>query len=167
MKYYDIQEAVHAFRRKRLADLKRMFPSLPKKRGGLPRISTAWLEPSSAVHQESRDAAMRGINPRNQKCKKAELPKSTMSKKMQGLSNAEIIEEVKRTPSPSEIIAQLVCMNMPLSSFNKSRIHFMQNAKSLSRHSFKVCCIGDKSNNSTITNVQMLRASSELRRFQL
>jgi hypothetical protein len=46
-------------------------------------------------------------------------------------------------------------------------IQLTQNAKSLSRHSFKVCCIGDKSSNNTITNVQLLRTSPALRRYRL
>jgi hypothetical protein len=89
MKYNDIQEAVNLFRRKRLVDLKRMFPSLPKKQIGLPRISTAWLETTNASRQESEEVTKRANNSNRRKSE------STMSKKMQGLSNAEIIEEVR------------------------------------------------------------------------
>jgi hypothetical protein len=89
MKYNDIQEAVNLFRRKRLVDLKRMFPSLPKKQIGLPRISTAWLETTNASRQESKEVTNRANNSSRRKSE------PTMSKKMQGLSNAEIVEEVR------------------------------------------------------------------------
>jgi hypothetical protein len=89
MKYNDIQEAVNLFRRKRLVDLKRMFPSLPKKQIGLPRISTAWLETTNASRQESKEVTKRANNSSRRKSE------PTMSKKMQGLSNAEIVEEVR------------------------------------------------------------------------
>jgi hypothetical protein len=89
MKYNDIQEAVNLFRRKRLVDLKRMFPSLPKKQIGLPRISTAWLETTNASRQESKEVTKRANNSSRRKSE------PTVSKKMQGLSNAEIVEEVR------------------------------------------------------------------------
>lgn len=89
MKYYDIQEAINSFRRKRIVDLKRMFPSLPKKQGGLPKISTAWAEKSTASRPESKEATNKAKTTSSLKCE------STMSKKMQGFSNAEIVEEVR------------------------------------------------------------------------
>jgi hypothetical protein len=102
MKYYDIQEAVNLFRRKRLVDLKRMFPSLPKKQLGLPRISTAWLETTNASRQENKEVAKRANNSSHKKIE------STVSKKIQGLSNAEIIEVVRHFRI--DIIAVLIYM---------------------------------------------------------